>query len=319
MTGLPVKVSVIVPIYNVEDCLASCLNSCMKQTLRDVEFVCVNDGSTDGSLEILEKYAKLDNRIKIVNKVNGGLSSARNAGMDNANGEIIMFLDSDDLLSEHACERVWNEFFDFNPDIVIYSTSVFPDYPEPDKWYGNVLSVNYKHYTKFTPKVLFDEPGAKPFVWRQAFSKELLNKSKVRFDETVKYGEDTVFQMEIFPHANKFSFIPDYLYNYRWYRKGSLMQTLREDMDSRIEEHIKLADIIAQYWQKQGWLNRYKKQFAQWLYEFLIIDIRNYKTKNKKEHLESFSKLVNKYGLNKYLNQFGLGLRSVSTFIKFKL
>ena len=105
--GCGEKISVIIPIYNVENYLPRCLDSCISQTLYDVEFICVNDGSTDRSAEILAAYAEMDKRIRIITKENGGLSSARNAGLDAARGKWIMFLDSDDFLTEDACHRVY--------------------------------------------------------------------------------------------------------------------------------------------------------------------------------------------------------------------
>ena len=94
------KISVIVPIYNVEKYLAKCLDTILAQTFSDIEIICVNDGSTDNSRKILSEYAKKDSRIKIVDKKNGGLSSARNAGMKVAQGEFISFIDSDDWIDE---------------------------------------------------------------------------------------------------------------------------------------------------------------------------------------------------------------------------
>ena len=102
----PVKVSVIIPVYNVEEYLPFALESCVNQTLYDVEFICVNDGSTDGSLAILNDYAKKDQRIIVVDKPNGGVSSARNKGLELACGRWIMFLDPDDYLAKNACEPV---------------------------------------------------------------------------------------------------------------------------------------------------------------------------------------------------------------------
>lgn len=103
------KLSVIVPVYNVEKYLKECINSIINQTLKDIEIICVNDGSTDNSLKILEELSQLDNRIKIINKENGGLASARNAGMKVASGEYYTFIDSDDFIDTNAYETVINK------------------------------------------------------------------------------------------------------------------------------------------------------------------------------------------------------------------
>ena len=98
MTGCPAKVSLIVPVYNVEKYLGKCLESCRNQTLNDLEIICVDDGSTDSSGRILDEFAAEDSRVIVIHKENGGVSSARNAGLKAANGELIMFLDADDFL-----------------------------------------------------------------------------------------------------------------------------------------------------------------------------------------------------------------------------
>ncbi len=110
------KISVIVPVYNVEKYLKECLDSIINQTLSDIEIICVNDGSTDNSLKILEEYALKDKRIKIINKENGGLSSARNAGLDVAKGKYLHFVDSDDYLDLKCYEKLYNKIIEFDAD-----------------------------------------------------------------------------------------------------------------------------------------------------------------------------------------------------------
>lgn len=313
MIGCPVKVSIIVPVYNVEKYLSACLTSCLNQTLYDIEIICVNDGSTDSSLNILQKFSEADNRIVIVDKENGGLSSARNAGIKVACGNIIMFLDSDDYLSPTACERIWRETLEAPTDIIIFGTNIFPLVPEPDNWLRRVLTVKTHRYNKFTPKVLFDEPSAKPFVWRQAFAKKLFYENKLFFNEDVKYGEDMVFQLEMFPHAESFAFISDALYNYRWYREGSLMSSLREDIDQRIAQHLSFVEIITEYWEKQGWLELYGKEYMEWLLSFLVVDIKNKAVQKENEHFERLNEILTKYRLKKYLREVAPYFR---TFVK---
>lgn len=303
-----VKVSVVIPVYNVEEYLSLCLNSCINQTLYDVEFICVNDGSTDGSQAILEEYAKRDSRVKIINQSNKGLSSARNAGIRNANGAIIMFLDSDDYLSYNACERVWLEILNAPTDIVVFGTTIFPETPRASAWHYSVLRSHTKRYNNFSEDVLFTEKCAMPFVWRQAFSKKLLDEYELSFDETVKYGEDMVFQMETFPHASNFAFISDPLYHYRWYREGSLMSSVRDDLDRKIENHLYFVDIISRYWKQQGWFTRYGKAYTQWVIEFLVPDIRSKQVKRSQEHLNKLNSLIQEYGLSMYLKKLPFSL-----------
>src|SRR3954447_12026360 len=103
---MPPRISVIVPVYNVEAYLAECLESLAGQTFRDLEVVMVDDGSTDGSAAIAERFAERDPRLRLIRQPNGGLSRARNTGIDAAGGELLAFVDSDDLLPRHAYERL---------------------------------------------------------------------------------------------------------------------------------------------------------------------------------------------------------------------
>jgi len=113
------KISIIVPVYNTEKYLSKCLNSLIKQTYKDIEIIVVNDGSKDKSLEIAKKFAKQDNRIKVFNKENGGLSSARNFGIEKASGEYIGFVDSDDYIKENMFEILYNMIKEANAKIAI--------------------------------------------------------------------------------------------------------------------------------------------------------------------------------------------------------
>lgn len=113
------KISIIVPVYNTEKYLSKCLNSLIKQTYKDIEIIVVNDGSKDKSLEIAKKFAKQDNRIKVFNKENGGLSSARNFGIEKASGEYIGFVDSDDYTKENMFEILYNMIKEANAKIAI--------------------------------------------------------------------------------------------------------------------------------------------------------------------------------------------------------
>ena len=118
-------VSVIIPIYNVEAYIEECLVSVLKQTLKDIEIICVNDGTPDNSMDIVKKYAENDDRIVIVNKENGGLSSARNAGLKVATGEYVYFLDSDDYILENTLEKLCSVAKKNNLDSIFFDADSF--------------------------------------------------------------------------------------------------------------------------------------------------------------------------------------------------
>ncbi|MBR5160328.1 MAG: glycosyltransferase family 2 protein, partial [Thermoguttaceae bacterium] len=113
-------ISVIIPVYNVEPYLRECLDSVVNQTFRDIEIICVNDGSTDGSPAILEEYAAKDSRIIIIHQQNGGLSAARNSGMNAAKGDFILFVDSDDYIKQNTLEITYNAAIESGAEMVMF-------------------------------------------------------------------------------------------------------------------------------------------------------------------------------------------------------
>ena len=121
------EISVIVPIYNVEKYLEKCLDTIINQTFKDIEIICVNDGSVDCSRNILEEYKNKDSRIKIVDKENGGLSSARNAGLKIATGKFISFIDSDDWVSSTFLEKLYKNITSYDTDISICAVHQFDE------------------------------------------------------------------------------------------------------------------------------------------------------------------------------------------------
>ena len=301
MTAASEKVSVIVPVYNVEPYLSWCLASCLQQTLRDIEILCVTDGSTDHSLDILRAFQKADRRIRIIDKENGGLSSARNAGIRAAHGEWLVFLDADDLLSENACERIWCEGMEGPTDIVIFGAHAFPWYPAPDPWLTNTLKVQTQRFSGFKPEILFQTNGSIPFVWRQAFKRTFLLENDLLFDEDVRFGEDTVFQLEVFPHAANFAYISDALYHYRWCRPGSLMAEVNKDYDVKIEKHLFMIQRICQYWDSHGWFQLYGKEFVAWILQFIVPDTQRIDVKDSSAHLNKLMKISEFHGLIQYM------------------
>ena len=118
------KISIVVPVFNVEPYLRDCLDSVLAQTFRDLEIICVDDGSTDGSSAILAEYAKTDDRIRVIRQPNGGLSAARNAGMDAATGIYLYFFDSDDMLASNALDRLYELAEEHNLDQILFGTEL---------------------------------------------------------------------------------------------------------------------------------------------------------------------------------------------------
>ena len=143
------KFSIIVPIFNLEKYLNKCLHSLATQTYTNIEIICVNDGSTDNSLGILKKYAEQDNRIKIIDKNNEGVSISRNEGIKIATGDYILFVDGDDWLDERACEILNNNISNNNYDLIYFNYNIYTKkFIRKIKMVNNISKDNYLNYFK---------------------------------------------------------------------------------------------------------------------------------------------------------------------------
>lgn len=236
------KLSVIVPVYNVADYLDWCLDSLAEQTCADLEILCVNDGSTDNSHEILVRRQEQDPRIVIIDKENGGLSSARNAGIKAAKAPVVCFLDSDDQFTPDAAEVIVQTFANEQPDVVTFGAHCYPReaaYP----WLTQHLSPRDVVYEPFHPDLLFKEMS-RPFAWRTAVRTDFLRDNNLYFDESVAFGEDQIFHFALYPRAHKTVLISNKLYEYRVAREGSLMDRVVKDPFTKMQKHVDITAVI---------------------------------------------------------------------------
>ena len=242
------KISVVVPIYKVEECLAWCLDSLLAQDMPDWEGVLVNDGSPDGSRDIAAAYCEKDARFTLVDKENGGLSSARNAGIAASTAPIVAFLDSDDRFTPDACRVIVDAFEREDCDVLTFGANPYPleaGYP----WLNYVLSPRDVSFEGYSSDLLFKE-ASRPFAWRTACKRDFLLGNGIVFDETVKYGEDQVFDFAVYGRSHKTALISNKLYDYRVARKGSLMDTMRYDDETRLLEHVKIYSAVLADWHR---------------------------------------------------------------------
>jgi len=248
-----VKVSVIVPVYNTEEYLDICLDNLINQTYEDFEVICVNDGSPDKSLDILKKYSKLDKRIKVYSKQNGGLSSARNFGMQKAKGEYITFVDSDDFLSPVALERMYNNISENNSDFMfaylfqLYSMS------------GNVWELpNKKEFEMQVKEPVFNEENLNAEFYSKMLCTACGKMFRRKFikDFTFLEGvifEDVPFFAECWLAAKKISYVLEPLY---FYRKHSGCMT--ENPNEKFLDIFKINKMTKDIFEKYGKLDKYK-------------------------------------------------------------
>lgn len=270
--------SIIVPVYNVEKYLKACLESLINQTLRNIEIICINDGSTDNSLSILNEYRKRDSRITLINKANEGVSEARNDGLRITGGKYIVFVDADDFVEKDLCERLQEEINQTNADILVFGANIFPKGAvKYEKWLLSTLNVNTAVYTSNCESALFKEKCSKPFLWNKCYKKEILEKNNIWFYKDIKLGEDNLFQFMIFPKADKIVFIKDVLYNYRCMREDSAMWKMRSNSEWKIQMHIKIMEYVLKSWSSYGILERYTDELYTWCLYFVVKEIEKSK------------------------------------------
>ena len=213
-------ISVIVPVYNVEKYLAECLDSILNQTYTDLEIICVNDGSTDNSLKILNEYAQKDNRIKVISQKNKGLSGARNTGIKHSSSEYLTFIDSDDIIKPTYMETLWNN--KDKADCVQVNMELFNDKMErlTNNWFETFYLDKETKLIEITPQnmthILISS-------WGKLLKKSILQKYNITFYEGIIH-EDYAHTYEYLFHCKNLYYINEKLYLYRQ-RENSITKT----------------------------------------------------------------------------------------------
>lgn len=244
------KVSVIIPVYNVEKYLRQCLDSVVNQTLKDIEIICVNDDSPDNSLEILNEYAAKDSRIKVFSKENEGLgaASARNLGLDNATGEYLSILDSDDFFDLEMLEKSYNKAKATNADVVVFGAYRYDENTEQISVIEYLLNKKYlpehdlfshKDWGEFIFQITYAAP------WNKLFKREFIENHKIRF-QRVKIIDDFYFTQLSIALAEKITVLPEYLCYYREGTGVSQTDSLSISPDSSWMALAKLKESLVE-------------------------------------------------------------------------
>ena len=260
-----VKVSVTIPVYNVEKYLRECLDSLLGQTLEDIELICINDGSTDSSLEILQEYANKDERIKIFDKENEGQGVGRNIGIKNATGEFISFVNPDDWVELDMYEKMYNQAKELNSQVV------FCDYKKIQEWDGKSsrpkIFKKAVSLTKSEPiKVPVGQNIKKPILYSSflvapcytkngIYETSMIKENSIRYADFRSY-EDIMFLVRTIVLAQNISYINSPLYNYR-IKKFSTIKANEE----RYIDLINITKAVKDYLLNQGLMDDFESNF----------------------------------------------------------
>lgn len=212
-----IKVSIIVPVYNIpENILRQCIESTLNQTLKEIEVILVDDGSTDNSGLICDEYKTKDNRVKVIHKKNAGLSAARNTGYEAATGDWITFLDSDDWIDAHTCENTYKMGVENSVDVVIFGTiQEFEHYKNPFKYhYKNGTLFKADECKKLQCEIL-DFTGNIATAWAKLFNRKFLNDNQLKHNAELRQGSEGIeFNIRVFEKIERAYFTDDIYYHY---------------------------------------------------------------------------------------------------------
>lgn len=261
--------SIIVPVYNVETWLERCINSILNQTYENFELILVDDGSPDNSGTICDKYVELDRRVSVIHKENGGLSSARNAGINMSKGDYIVFIDSDDYIKENLLENIEESIRKHHTDIIMFGYEMFLSKNKILPLFKKGLILNPKEEAVSLNKPNFKNEFC--FTWRYVFKKEFLTYNDITFNENIKVAEDTIFNMECIFLAKSMYVIDEALYIYNDANNESIMRRRYKP-----NYHI---DLNKQYLEKKRILKEYNinnnKFLDDYYYYYVYIIIQN--------------------------------------------
>lgn len=279
-----IKFSIIVAVYNIEKYIEQCIESIINQTYSAIEVILVNDGSTDNSLHILQEWQQKDRRIKIVNKKNGGLSSARNEGLKEATGDYVAYIDGDDWISLDMFERLSQKIYKFKqPEIVTYS---YIEYYSEDIQY--IKSYNINDDELYQGNQFFEKSKFKVQAWSKIYKMSFLNKINLKFLEG-RVHEDISYTIPLILCADKVINIDEPLYYYRQNRFGSIMAHIKENNVDDFIHALKFGYYFLQ--DKKKITSFYTKWLMNSFYRSCLTHLTNYKTlkyymkKNKIEEL----------------------------------
>lgn len=309
-----IKLSVVVPVYNVERYLHKCLDSILDSTFQDFELIVINDGSTDKSgLIILEYKEKYKDKIVYINKENSGVSTSRNVGIENARGKYITFIDSDDYIEKDMFELMISKIEAEDLDIVACDAQIIYDGNKK----GAVVKSGYGMDLDEKDKIRETMPVFYPVVWNKLYKTELVR--NIKFTSGVWY-EDMEYLLKLYPHIKSIGVINKPLYNYLQ-RKNSITYTYND----KLYDIINNMENIISYYKWLGIYDEYKEEleYLYARYAFATFPKRLAKCKDKEKYLKGIDYAIDKvnkyfpeYRKNKYLKTMGLKGKYVKYFNK---
>lgn len=267
------KISIVIPAYNAERHVRECLTSILVQAHRDVECICVDDGSTDRTRDVLKGAAVTDSRVKVLSQPNAGVSAARNTGLAVATGEIVMFVDADDQLLPGALDAVAEVFAKDAPDCAVFGLIIEPPEAAPLTLSHRLVPRDVV-YEPFHPDLIFRE-YTHPYAFRIAFSRSFLQAHHLSFDARLSLGEDEALLMTAYRVSSKTVLSSERIYSYRMYGQSASHRDNSSDdvLPQKLEKHLMLVSVILDDWKTRELDGSCNVQITMWALDLLLLDV----------------------------------------------
>lgn len=242
-----VSVSVVVPIYNAYDYLGVALDSILGQTLKDIEIICIDDGSTDRSLDIIKKYHEADSRVRVVTENNAGVSTARNKGIARARGEYIIFLDADDFYEPTLLEKLYTLAKKENLDIALSRFDIYNNKTEKftatvDENHGDIFAHGAVVSKNEFPDYIFESTTG--YVWNKLFRAEMIREKELTFAPELYIFEDVHFVCAAFSFANRIARLEEVLIHHRVYSDQSRAKLFKKYYNKVPDVYLKIKEFL---------------------------------------------------------------------------
>jgi len=286
-----IKISIIMPIYNAERYLKEALDSVISQTLKEIEIICVNDGSTDNSLEILKTYAEKDSRIKIITGENKGWGYACNTGISASNGKYIGFVESDDFIEQDMFETLYNVAEKNQVEIIKSDYIKFSTDGDPKKNFVDKLDRTNSYYNRIiNPKDDVFVFNFRINIWTGIYLRTFIEQNKIRMNETPGASyQDNGFWFQTFCYANKIYFLDKVFYHYR-----------QDNPESSVNSKEKVFCICDEY----NYIREFLEQHPEYKSKFLNI----YTYRKYHNYMFTYNRIGEEYK-QLFLSQFGKEFR----------
>ncbi|QNF26187.1 glycosyltransferase [Metabacillus elymi] len=281
------KISVIVPVYNVDEFLPNCISSILEQTYKDIELILINDGSTDKSGEICNEFAEKDDRVKVLHNKNSGPSSARNAGIKLAQGEFIAFVDADDTIEPNMYEILLKHSLEHNADIVVCPfktinlvnnteaiSSIMKD--------ANIIFDKHKIEKQIIPSILNNKTYSLMPIFNKLYKKSLFYSNNIKFDTEKSHSEDARLNFTLLTIINNLVYIEQPLYNYFIRERDSLTNKIRSDLHIYAFDNKNFLIALSKKYSLDRYINNIREHFSRVVLSYLQEIVNSDLSQNQK-------------------------------------